>query len=511
VAMREIVQRIEGETGNRGLSLIVVGVLTVVLILGVTRWATAPEWVMLVGNEDPNQVGQMAQSLDDEGIPYRLETRGTGLSVRESDLPRARVTMAREGVALGGRPGFELFDEPSWGMTDFTQRINYRRALEGELERTIGRMRGVDYAQVHLGLQESALLRRSGQAAHASVVVALRGGAQADRSLVAGIASLVSGSVDGLEAADVRIIDDSGRLLTDEGFASEADALTDRQLRVRREVEQHLEQKVEDLLVAVVGEGNLSVRVSADLDFDQLDRTTQTVDGEQQAIIQDDQSEIVPGAPEQGAAQSARSTTFEPSRSIETLQRSGARVARLTAAVVVGHHLEPDGAGAFIQTPREAPELERIEGLVALAVGIQPERGDAITVTNMPFLPFSRPASPPQEPTPTGVLDILREFHRPILGLVGLLLAAGLGMAMMRKVGKAAPAGGGQLTATGPTPKALGAGEGEDAAGGTKEPPKPKSLDVRQESQALPPMPETPRVQDPELTARVIRSWMKEA
>lgn len=508
--MREIVQRIEGETGNRSLPLIVVGVLTVALILGVTRWATAPEWVLIVGNEDPNQVGQMAQSLDDEGIQYRFESRGSGLSVREADLPRARVTLARDGVAPGGRPGFELFDEPSWGMTDFTQRINYRRALEGELERTIGRMRGVEYAQVHLGLQESALLRRSGRAAHASVVVALRGGAPVDRSLVTGIASLVSGSVDGLEAKDVRIIDDTGRLLSDEGFASEEDALTDRQLRVRREVEQHLEKKVEDLLVAVVGEGNLSVRVSADLDFDQLDRTTQTVDGDQPAILQDDQSEITPGAPEQGAGQSARSTTFEPSRSIETLQRSGARVARLTAAVVVGHHLEPTPEGGFNQTPREAVELERIEALVALAVGIQPDRGDAITVTNMPFLPFSRPPPAPEEPSPTGILQILQEFHRPILGLVGLLLAAGLGLAMMKKVGNGSPQNQ-TIAAGGGSPKALGAGEESAATAQAEEPPKPKSLDVRQESQALPPMPEAPRVQDPELTARVIRSWMKEA
>jgi flagellar M-ring protein FliF len=120
------------------------------LIYGVSRWATAPEWVPVLSGLSIETVGAVTDKLDQAAIKYKLERGGTDVSVAASDLARARVTIARDGLPTAGRPGLELFDQPSWSMTDFTQRINYRRALEGELERTIGKMRGVEVAQVHL-------------------------------------------------------------------------------------------------------------------------------------------------------------------------------------------------------------------------------------------------------------------------------------------------------------------------------------------------------------------------
>ncbi|TVR54307.1 MAG: flagellar M-ring protein FliF [Gemmatimonadales bacterium] len=507
----DLVQRVGGPSGPSRLPFVAVGVGTVVLVLALAYWATRPEWVVLAQGGSPDEVGQMAERLSEEGIGYRLEGRGTGVSVQESELARARVALARGGIPMSGRPGFELFDQPSWGMTDFTQRINFRRALEGELERTIARMRGVESAQVHLGLQESAVLRRTGRGAEASVVVRLQNGASPDRSLAAGIASLVAGSVDGLELGKVRILDDTGRLLTEVEGGDEMEGWTDRHFRIRREVERHLERKAEDLLVAVVGEGNLSVRVTAELDFDRVERTVRTVEAEGTATLQADRSEIVPGNEEQGAAQVITSNTFEPTRSVESFARAGARVQRLTAAVLVGHRLTTSPDGELVETPRDPEEMERIEALVAQAVGILPERGDGIIVTNLPFLDSPLPVTGGlYSPGPQGVLEWVERLHRPILGLVGLFLAFGLGFTLLRTLARQGTAG---ALPGGVTPQSLGAGTGPDG-----EPAEGSVGAGRDPTGASPPPPLSSRVrrapvvvEDPEITAKLVRSWMKEA
>ncbi|TVR51969.1 MAG: flagellar M-ring protein FliF [Gemmatimonadales bacterium] len=511
--VKELVKRAGAGGGGSRIPLLAVGVGTVVIVLALAHWATRPDWVVLVQGGGPDEVGQIADRLDEEGIGYRLQGRGNGLSVRETHLAQARVALARSGIPAVGRPGFELFDQPSWGMTDFTQRINFRRALEGELERTITGMRGVDAAQVHLGIQESAVLRRTGRGVEASVVVRLQPGVTADRSLAAGIASLVAGSVDGLEQGKVRILDDSGRLLTEVEDGDEMEGWTDRHFRVRREVERHLERKAEELLVTVVGEGNLSVRVSADLDFDRLERTVRTVEAEGAATLQADRSEIVPGNEEQGAAQVITSNTFEPTRSVESFARAGARVQRLTVAVVVGHRVTASPEGEMVETPRDPEEMERIEALVAQAVGLFPERGDGITVLNLPLLGPGLMGPPVGgiAPNPMGVLDWIERLQRPVLGLLGLLMAFGLGFSVLRNVARSSSGG---ALASGESRAALGSGEGEvESATGSSSAASPSSgrpQTLGQSNAGGAPALEAGNL-DPQMTAKLVRSWLKEA
>ncbi len=505
--VRELVQRFDDGGPNRRLPLLAVGVGTVALVLALAWWGTRPEWVILAQGGSPDEIGQIAERLDDEGIGYRLNDRGTGLSVQEDHLARARVALARGGLPTQGRPGFELFDQPTWGMTDFTQRIHYRRALEGELERTISRMRGVESAQVHLGIHESAVLRRTGRGAEASVVVTLTSGQSPDRGFAQGIASLVAGSVDGLEPERVRVLDDAGRLLSENGEEDGVDGIADRQLRIRLEVERHLQRKAEELLTAVVGEGNVSVRVAADLDFDRLERTVRAVDPEQQATLTDSRAEIIPGDPEQGAAQVTTNTSYEPTRSVESFARSGARIERLNVAVLVGHRRIAGANGTVNQEPLTAEELDRLEALVAQAVGLFPERGDGITVTNLPFVGLDLPEAAP--PAPPGILDVLERFQRPILGLLGLLLASGLGFGMLRSLSAANQARSEESDAGARSlPAGLPASGGEAAAPPVA--PASASPSPRVKSAPVAPTPEV-SVEDPELTARLVRSWMRES
>ncbi|MGH7504824.1 MAG: flagellar basal-body MS-ring/collar protein FliF, partial [Longimicrobiales bacterium] len=271
--------------------LLVVGLLAVAAIWGISRWAMAPTLVPLLPGLGVDGVAEVTAKLDEQGVGYDLAKGGSEILIAESELARARVLLAREGLPTRGRPGFELFDRPSWGMTDFTQRINYRRALEGELERTISQMRGIEAAQVHLALSQTTAFRRAENPEAASVVLRLRSGERPANDVVEGIASLVASSVDGLDSENVTVLDDAGRLLSAAIEPGNVNGLTKRQLGLRREVESYLEMKAQDLVAEVVGAGNVRVRVAADLNFDKVDRTVQSIDPDETVALQEERSE----------------------------------------------------------------------------------------------------------------------------------------------------------------------------------------------------------------------------
>src|SRR5438477_12992340 len=162
--------------GPRRALVLLIGIGAAALVLMVSRWAGEPTWVPPFSGVPLRSVGQMTDRLDQAGVRYKLERGGADVMVAAPDLAKARVALARGGMPNAGRPGLELFDQPSWGMTDFTQRINYRRALEGELERTIGKMTGIESAQVHLVLHEADGFAAADKPTEASVVLKTKSG-----------------------------------------------------------------------------------------------------------------------------------------------------------------------------------------------------------------------------------------------------------------------------------------------------------------------------------------------
>ncbi|HLU24475.1 MAG TPA: flagellar basal-body MS-ring/collar protein FliF [Longimicrobiales bacterium] len=430
--VRRLLERLGGE---RRVLFIGVGVAMVVVILAISRWATAPTWVPLLPGMPLTMVGEVTAKLEEYGIQYRLDRAGSVVRVRDADLARVRVALARDGIPESGRPGFELFDQPAWGMTDFTQRINYRRALEGELERTIEKMDGIEDAQVHLALQESPLFRRSQERrSAASVVVRLRSGARPGPELVEGITFLVASAVDGLLSENVTVLDHTGRVLNASVEPGSSSAPTRRQLAAQREVEQHLEQKAEDLLGQVVGAGNARVRVAATIRFDRIDRTVQSVDPEQQVVLREETSEITPGPNTEGAASATSSTSFDVTRMLETYSSAVGAVERLTVAVLVNDR-KVEGPDGVRMEPRTPEELARLEALVRNAVGIDESRGDAISVVNVPF-----EGGEPVLPAPEGgLLVTVQQYHRQLLTLVALALAFVIGLRVLAALRPPAP------------------------------------------------------------------------
>ena len=415
----QLQQFMERVGGTRRIIALAVTLGAVIAIITLARWVSRPEMLPVVSGLPLESVGQLTSHLDQAGIKYELDGTGTGILVASSDLARARVALAADGgIPEGGRPGLELFDQPSWSMTDFTQRINYRRALEGELERTIGKMRGIAAVQVHLAINETATYASGGSPKEASVVLKTTDGTPSG-DVVTGIAHLVASSVDGLQSDHVTIVDDAGHLLSEAAEANSSMSLTSQQLRVEEEVESYLRGKATTLLAQLVGPGNARVQVSANMNFDQLQRTTQTVDPSKQAVATEQKAEIIPGA-QGGAGSTNQATSYENTKSTETFTPAAGSVKRLTVAVLVNERQTgtPDHPKFEARSPRE---LASIDSLVRTAVGIDTARGDIVSVVSLPFNDAVVPV-PVAAPSPT-VISLVHEYQQPALGALGLLLA----------------------------------------------------------------------------------------
>jgi flagellar M-ring protein FliF len=484
--------------GARRAMTLAVGVLAVGLIYGVSKWATAPEWVPVLNGLSIETVGTVTDKLDQAGIKYKLERGGTDVSVATGDLARARVTIARDGLPTAGRPGLELFDQPSWSMTDFTQRINYRRALEGELERTIGKMRGVEGAQVHIALHESSSFRSGNTPIEASVV--LKTSQQSPpREVVEGIRHLVASSVDGLENDRVTIVDDSGRLLSSPNEPGSLAGLSSRQLGVQREVEGYLETRAEDLIGQIVGRGNARVQVAAAVNFDRVERTTQTMDPDKQVAQQEQKAEIVPGQ-QGGAGSSNTATTYENSKSVETFSNAIGSLRRLSVAVLVNERMTGTAdKPAF--TPRTPAELARIDTLVRSAVGFDSARGDVVSVVSVPFT-IPVPAAPEPE-VKTNILTKVREYEKPVLNIVALALAFVIALLALRSLRAPATAAAEQASGHPSLAAAPAGAPGGELPRMTPERALPANAMMRDRVVAT-------VEEQPEVAARLLRSWMKE-
>ncbi len=374
-------------SGGRQVAIIAVGVLVTAGVYGVSTWATQPNWVPLYSDMPVDQLKKVTDKLNELNVPNKLDLTGTSILVNSSDLVKARVDMASEAMPGSGRPGLELFDKPTWGMTDFTQQVNYRRALEGELERTIGKLKGVEGVQVHLALESDKLFKDNERPSKASVTLTMAGGEIPKAEMVQGIARVVSGSVGGLDAEHVTIVDARGLALTQQDDGSMA-GLSSRQLTVQREVENYMEQKADKLLASLVGSGNARVQVAASINFDKVERTTHGVDPAKQALATEQKSEVTPSSPQQGAGYTQTATSYENTRSTETFSGAIGNLKRLTVAVLVADKVpavDPKAKVVAAATPRSADELTRIETLVRNALGVDSARGDMISVVSAPF------------------------------------------------------------------------------------------------------------------------------
>ncbi len=388
-------------------------------------WVTQPSYTVLYSGIDETQLSQVVDSLEAAGVPYRLEGGGSRVLVPQDSVYRVRADLAADGIQASVVPqGYELLDEQGLSVSDFRQRVDYQRALEGELARTLTAMGSVDSSTVHLVIPEEALFVENQEPVTASVLVDPNG-SLADSDIEA-IVMLVASSVEGLEPSQVTVASTDGVVLHAAGEDG-ATALGNRQLRLTSDFETALSTDINEMLASVLGAGRASVVVRAELDFDERSTESETYSPESATALRSQViEETFTGAGAapvgsvgvDGAAIDTGDGAYDYSRNEDTTEfgidrvvvkttEAPGTVERLSVAVVVD-----DGS----LTGATAPDVTAIESLVTAAIGAQQQRGDTVEVSAVPFpaLPEAIEGAPLEEggimtliPTIIGALVLL--------------------------------------------------------------------------------------------------------
>jgi flagellar M-ring protein FliF len=405
------------------------GLLATVIYLAVL--ITRPVYAPLFTDLEPGQAGKIAEELKNMKVPYRLEDQGKTIAVPEERVPDVRIELASKGVLADAGAGWELFDQQKFGVTDFEQQVNYQRALQEELRRTITSLEEVEQARVHLVLPRESLFLDEQVEPSASIALKLKSELKPEQ--VKGIMDLVVGSVQGLKPENVHIIDMEGNVLSDDLALADERAKLARlsldQYQVRRQYEKELETRIQQMLTRILGPNKAVAMVTADLDFDQRQTTTTTVQPGQ-VLSQQTVNESGSGT----GAGGAPSETFQPGSSIPALTggnsqyqkrqtttnyQLGSQQQTLVAAPGTLRRLS---VAVVLNGNYSAPQLQQVQDMVAAAVGLQQNRGDQINVSAMPFdtsyLDQFREEGPPAPVVPA----VLKKYWPAAAGAAGLLV-----------------------------------------------------------------------------------------
>jgi flagellar M-ring protein FliF len=454
-----------------GIALAVLGMAGFLFV----NWISTPTYSLLYAGLDDDSLAEVIDELDRSGVSYRLESGGSRVLVSQNEVYRVRAQLAAAGVQSGGIPqGYELLEDQGLNVSDFRQRVDYQRALEGELARTLMAMEPISSATVHLVIPEEALFAEDQEPVKASVLI------ESSRQLspleVETITFVVASSVEGLEPTYVTVADATGTVLQAAGDVAADGVVTNRNLRMTRDFEAVLAADVQRLLDSAIGEDLATVVVRADLDFDELATESETFDPDSAVVIRQqsvDETFTGSGSPPGGVIgvdsnapepadtiesyDYARSEVIEETgvdRTVTRTVRAPGRIRSLSVAVVMD-----DGS----LTGVSPPETTEVERLVTAALGLDTERGDTVAVSGVAFAAAEEPdPAAVEEPAAEEAASPLMTMLPQVAGGAVLVLVA-LALLWMTRRGRrgAAPAGEGVQVAA---PAGLPAPQGERTA-----------------------------------------------
>jgi flagellar M-ring protein FliF len=357
-------------------------------------YAGTPNYVVLYGGLSNEDLNAVLAELDKEGIKYKLSPDGSTIFVPEDKARDLRLKLAAKGVPSKGIVGYEVFDKERFGVSDFQNQVNFKRAVEGELARTIMRIEGVDYAKVNIGMPEKSIFLREEDEPTASVLIRLKPGHELTPEQVKAIRNLVALSVPRLSPKKVVVVDDKGRDLT--ALIEEDEILKDKELKLKAEFEKNLERKIQKTLEEALGVGTVKVKVSADIDFTKREQKEEIYDPDMTAIVSQQKKKErtfgavvggVPGAganvpPGTGAVQGAGGPlTSEKSETITNYEVSKKEVYTQDPLIKVRRL----NVGVMIDSNLKGVDLEKVRQMVQASAGIDPNRGDVLSVVSVPF------------------------------------------------------------------------------------------------------------------------------
>ncbi|AZV31298.1 flagellar basal body M-ring protein FliF [Cobetia sp. ICG0124] len=394
------------------LPLIMAAAFCVAVIVALLLWGTQPQWSVLYRDLPADEGGEIVTQLEQAGVPYRLSDQGATLEVPADQVYRLRLSMAQQGLPSQGGTGFELMDTQAFGISQFTEHVNYQRALSGELSRTIASLEPVASARVHLALPEESVFVRERRPATASVVVELHRGQQLKDRQIQAIQHLVAGSVQGLVSEDITVVDQNGEPLSRP--AGDTLNLDGSALEYAQALEQRYQSRINVLLTPILGRDNFRAEVSAQLDFSHSEQTEEHYSPNQTpgtAAVRSaqlnnagagDMAMIggIPGAlsntppgtaaspinTADGNYQHSSITNYELDKVVRHTRERLGRLEKLSVAVVVNHRGVTDANGNVTSRPLDSEALEQIKALVRQAMGYSEQRGDSLSVINAPFV-----------------------------------------------------------------------------------------------------------------------------
>ena len=410
----------------RQLGLMIGLAASVALGVAIVMWSQTPNYRLLYNNLTAQDSAQVVDALQKSGLKYRVDETNGSVWVQGDAMHDARMKLASQGLPEGSANGFELMDDQDgFGSSQFVESVRYQRALEGELSRTIRSLKSVQHARVHLAIPKQSAFVRKRKKASASVTVGLFPGRMLESSQVQAIVNLVSSSVAELEASQITVVDQSGRLLTDE-LGNTDMAFSGKQLDYKHQIENSYIKRIEEIMTPIVGRGKVKAQVNAELDFTVTEQT-QEVFNPDQAAMRSEQTldemrggrgaaQGVPGAltnqpPAAGSLESnAEATTntpagvnttrratrnYEVDKTISHTRLATGTIRRLSVAVLVDNKISAEGDPAG--QAYTAEEIQRFERLVQDAVGFSVQRGDRINVLNAAFSNVPEPEPLPEE------------------------------------------------------------------------------------------------------------------
>ncbi len=398
--------------------------LVIIISGAIFFWAQQDEQVLLFGNLNSDNANAIVQKLDEKNIDYQISNGGNAIYVPSDKVHALRLELASYGGGNTDSKGYELFDSQSLGMTDFMQQVNQKRALEGELQRSINSLTQVKNSRIHLVLQERSPFEESSVEASASVILTLEPGNRLSNNQTAGIASLISGSVEGLSPNSVVILDQLGNRLSDDADRDSGGDMGNIQMQIKQKSEAYLTEKGQSMLDRVLGAGNSIVRVSVEHDFQKVMREIDSFDPDSRIIISETNSDqttedidreqinatdytpveymdeaLVIG--QNNIESSTQSRNYEVSREKEYIEETQGEIIDITASILLNQKVEQsldgngepvlDGNGepVTVPIPYTDIQLEDFRKLLAMALGIEADDGgsleDKIAVSQIEF------------------------------------------------------------------------------------------------------------------------------
>jgi flagellar M-ring protein FliF len=379
------------------ISLIFVPLLAVAIVYGLVKWKHDSDFRVLYNSLSPEDASAITQKMREGGIEYRLDETGATVLVPSAQIAEARLALAGAGLPKTGRIGFELFDRTNLGASDFAEQVNYRRALEGELERTVGTLTEVEQARIHITFAKESVFLDARQPSKATVVLRLRRGVPLAQPSVVAIANLVASAVDGLSPDGVAIIDAGGRLLSRPRAQGDAEAqLASANLDYQRQIESEFVAKVGAALEPLLGPDRFRVGVNVECDFSSSEESQDTVDPAKSAILTSQTTEEssggaaalggtpgtesnlprppvrAAGAGSSGILRQTANTTYQPSRTVKRTVSPRGAVRRVSTAVLLDQTIRWEGTGPKarkIMVPPSADTIKAVHDMIASITG----------------------------------------------------------------------------------------------------------------------------------------------